>query len=79
MSMEDLFGSDLDDSEDEEKLKSHREASDKAQIGELFGDSSSEGEERERGSAADVGTPTPADDEFEAKVLTAVLLSWTNE
>lgn len=74
MSMEDLFGSDLEDSEDEDKVKSRRDASDKAQIDELFGDSSSDGEEREQESGeGEEGRRTPtadvADDEDEAKVL----------
>ena len=44
MSLEDLFGSDLEDSEDEERGKSNTEASRKAQLDELFGDSPSEEE-----------------------------------
>lgn len=47
MSMEDLlFGSDLEDSEDEGKaVKGNKAAEREAQLNELFGDSPSEGEE----------------------------------
>ena len=47
MSMEDfLFGSDLEDSDDEAKAtKGNKESEREAQLNELFGDSPSEGEE----------------------------------
>lgn len=47
MSMEDfLFGSDLEDSDDEAKTtKENKESEREAQLNELFGDSPSEGEE----------------------------------
>ena len=45
MSMEDLlFGSDLEESDEEEKKKATQEADREAQLNELFGDSPSEGE-----------------------------------
>lgn len=46
--MEDLFGSDLEDSEDEERGKKNSNASRKSQLNELFGDSPSDGEAEER-------------------------------
>lgn len=49
MSLEDLFGSDLEDSEDEERGKGNSAASGKPQLNELFGDSPSDEEaENER-------------------------------
>ena len=56
MSMEDLlFGSDLEDSEDEAKAaKGNKAAEREAQLNELFGDSPSEGEEEvEHGEASE--------------------------
>ena len=57
MSMEDLlFGSDLEDSEDEGKaVKENKTAEREAQLNELFGDSPSEGEEEaeNRGEASE--------------------------
>ncbi|EDO44827.1 predicted protein [Nematostella vectensis] len=48
MSLEDVFGSDLDDSEDEDRAKSARETDEKARMNELFGDSPSEGEDEDK-------------------------------
>ena len=78
MSMSDLFGSDLEDSEDEDKGKS-RDDGREAQMDELFGDSPSEdeGKDQESGGEGDEAEEEeeeeevgpPKDEEDENKVL----------
>lgn len=71
MSMENfLFGSDLEDSDDEAKAaKGSTESQRDAQLNELFGDSPSEGEDEvEHGEAADSGSDREAADSDGEKV-----------